>query len=353
MTSRIRHQLPWLSLGLICIGFVIFAINDSRFTGISSLKTTEDSFPIFDEGHRSLRFDPKSIVPKTPKIIHFTVADDPPVHQMKVIEFSKKIAESYGFQVMVHSDTDAQNMIYHQFPNLVPSWERVKHTEGITKGARVGDYVRLLLIYHYGGIYLDSDMVVCKDLSPITDAPGVATFPLVNSLVGGVVNAVFAGPPHHIVFRYALQQMSTNGKLDTQAIIRATGPKQLGDTLDTYFEDTGTKPIVKFSEHQPLPEPEDGGMWLYSGAVRLGAVEGNGSVRVRGLGTLGPLGLIHFHFGSWVEDGPRVDHKHSKCDTQLDLIEPFLREACAIGEVHYNRRWSDCGSDTPHPTVSL
>jgi len=296
--------------------------------------------------HRALRtrkLDPKTLLFKIPKIVHFTVADKVKDHQMKVVEYSKKKAESFGFEVMIHRDSDAEALIYSQYHNLVPAWELLKTTTDQTKGARIGDFVRLLLIYHYGGVYLDSDMVTCKDLTPLLGPPGVATFPLVNSVAGGIVNAVFAGPPRHIVFRMALEMQSNNKKLHTQAIIRATGPKQLGDALDAYFEKTHTPRIVKFVEKEQLPEPENDSMWIQSGLIRFGATEGSGIARVRGMGTLGPLGLIHFHFGSWVKDGPRVDHKESQCDSDTDLIEPFLDHACSVGEKYYNRKWSDCG----------
>jgi len=213
--------------------------------------------------------------------------------------------------------------------------------------------VRILLIYHYGGVYLDSDMVACKDLSELVGAEtGVATFPLVNSVAGGIVNAVFAGPRHHLVFRFALQLMSQNKKLATQAIIRATGPKQLGDSLDMYFKKTATPALVNFKEKDELPAAEEGSMWVQSGLIRFGAVPGGGYAKVLGLGTLGPLGLIHFHFGSWVTEGPRTIYKHSKCEEDLDLIESFLDHACSIGETSYNRRWSDCGDEEAMEAIS-
>ncbi|MFZ9046643.1 MAG: glycosyltransferase [Cyclobacteriaceae bacterium] len=35
-----------------------------------------------------------------------------------------------------------------------------------------GDLIRLLILYHYGGVYLDCDTLVLKDLSPLLNQPG-------------------------------------------------------------------------------------------------------------------------------------------------------------------------------------
>ena len=36
-------------------------------------------------------------------------------------------------------------------------------------GPFVADYVRVKILYNYGGIYLDTDMEIIKDISPLLD----------------------------------------------------------------------------------------------------------------------------------------------------------------------------------------
>jgi len=56
-----------------------------------------------------------------------------------------------------------QNSIIEYLPDLRPEWHQLKHP------AHKADYIRTRLVYMYGGLWLDCDMLVLSDLNPLFD----------------------------------------------------------------------------------------------------------------------------------------------------------------------------------------
>ena len=67
------------------------------------------------------------------------------------------------------------------------------------KWAFVSDYARLYIVYHYGGIYLDTDVEVIKDFSPLLDQKGYLGFENITNNPNAKTVATglgFAAKPH-------------------------------------------------------------------------------------------------------------------------------------------------------------
>eukprot|EP00586_Coscinodiscus_wailesii_P008843 CAMPEP_0172521652 /NCGR_PEP_ID=MMETSP1066-20121228/292703_1 /TAXON_ID=671091 /ORGANISM="Coscinodiscus wailesii, Strain CCMP2513" /LENGTH=182 /DNA_ID=CAMNT_0013304597 /DNA_START=218 /DNA_END=765 /DNA_ORIENTATION=- len=170
------------------------------------------------------QLDPKTSVTKVPKIVHFVLLGDPPGFMIKVTEYSTKAIESHGFKVMIHRDDDGEELIRNHYPTLLRPWELLKAIPHADKAARMVDFLRVIVLYHYGGIYLDSDMVTCGDLSELTNTPGIVSFPVVEWKNNKVINAVMAGPPQHLLFKTAIAMRYKNEEdLVNEHIFVATG----------------------------------------------------------------------------------------------------------------------------------
>lgn len=77
--------------------------------------------------------------------------------------------------------------------NVVLDNEYAKEAFEVKKYAFVSDYVRLKVIYEYGGIYLDTDVEVLKSLEPLLKDGGYIGFEHENTVTSG---GGFAATPH-------------------------------------------------------------------------------------------------------------------------------------------------------------
>lgn len=345
-----KTALAVVSALAVCVLFSLFITDNMKGASTAPLQT---SLSTYDKYHRSMRSlsnpDYQTDLPEVPRIVHFTMPDNPPTHQMMVVEYSANNIQSHGFEVMIHRDKDIANLIYSNYPHLIEIWEILMNYGGDDKGARVGDFGRMVILYHYGGIYLDGDMVSCRDLSELVDRPGYASFPLINAPQGQVLNSIMSGPPRHPVFGIAVQSMkSKGGEIVEGSILGKTGPIMLGMAIDEYFRVTKLPAAITVREKNWLLPSPDGSKWLESGFVRFGAVMREGIEHTRGLGTLGVLGFVHLHWRTWVTHGAGVASKYSKCDKDLDLIKPFLDFSCWKVEERDNAKWSQCGDGRRH-----
>ena len=94
-----------------------------------------------------------------PKIIHFTwFSNDPyPEKIQKCMDSWKRILPDYE---IVHWDMNRIKDIDAPF---------LREALAAKKWAFAADYVRLYAVYHYGGIYLDTDVEVFKSFDPLLD----------------------------------------------------------------------------------------------------------------------------------------------------------------------------------------
>lgn len=98
---------------------------------------------------------------KIPKIIHYCwLSNDPFPKDISVfIESWKKILPDYEFMLW---DLNRDQMVEKLW---------VKQTYEARKYAFAADYIRIYALYHYGGIYLDTDVEVLKSFDDLLHLP--------------------------------------------------------------------------------------------------------------------------------------------------------------------------------------
>ena len=93
---------------------------------------------------------------RIPKIIHFCwLSDDPfPANIQECIDSWKRVLPDYEIIKWDRKRFDIESVPY------------VKEAYEAKKYAFCADYIRIYALYHYGGIYLDSDVMVYKSFEP-------------------------------------------------------------------------------------------------------------------------------------------------------------------------------------------
>lgn len=96
-----------------------------------------------------------------PKIVHYCwLSGDPYPEKIKFcIDSWKKQLPDYEFILWDKNKFDIDSCIW------------VKQAYEAKKYAFAADYIRLYALYHYGGIYLDSDVEVLKSFNPLLNQP--------------------------------------------------------------------------------------------------------------------------------------------------------------------------------------
>ena len=99
-----------------------------------------------------------------PKIIHQTWKDKnlPPIIY-KVVSENISFFKMNGYELMFWTDEMILKLISDEYPNFYNIYKLAR------TGVQKGDIARILLVYHYGGIYIDLDVLVLKDFAEILD----------------------------------------------------------------------------------------------------------------------------------------------------------------------------------------
>jgi hypothetical protein len=99
-----------------------------------------------------------------PKIIHQTWRDKnlPPIIY-KLVSENIRFFKSNGYEYMFWTDEMILKLISDEYPNFYNIYKMAR------TGVQKGDIARILLVYHYGGIYIDLDVLVLRDFSEILD----------------------------------------------------------------------------------------------------------------------------------------------------------------------------------------
>ncbi|MEQ9299447.1 MAG: glycosyltransferase [Cyclobacteriaceae bacterium] len=117
----------------------------------------------------------------------------------------------------------------------------------LEKYAFVSDYVRLWVIYKYGGVYLDTDMLLLKTLDPLLNEP------FIGRQDNYSVNAsIMAFPSGH---QFILDAMSHYDKIsfEVEALNQITIPLILQKTLDQFGENAGRPRVFDRLFFYPYP----------------------------------------------------------------------------------------------------
>ena len=102
----------------------------------------------------------KPSISKIPKILHYVWLGGKPLPEKnrKFLESWKKFCPDYEIKLWNEKNFDIEH-----------SCDYVKEAYRSKKYAFVADYIRLLALYNYGGIYLDTDVEILKPLDDLLD----------------------------------------------------------------------------------------------------------------------------------------------------------------------------------------
>lgn len=159
-----------------------------------------DDFPTVDAG-----------TPRIPHIIHQTYVDENIPY--KFSEFVKSfIRHNLDWKYYFWTDKSARRLIADRHPGLLATWDHYK------KGINRADALRYVVLYEYGGVYVDLDFECLRPLHRVT-MKYACMFP--------------TEPFEHSVFRLNVPFLLTNAII----LCRPKHPflKQLIDSLPTYL----------------------------------------------------------------------------------------------------------------------
>ena len=99
-----------------------------------------------------------------PKIIHQTWKDKnlPPIIY-KLVSENISFLKSQGYEYMFWTDEMILKLIAEEYPNFYNIYKLAR------TGVQKGDIARILLVYHYGDIYIDLDVLILRDFNEILD----------------------------------------------------------------------------------------------------------------------------------------------------------------------------------------
>lgn len=148
-----------------------------------------------------------------PKVIHQTWrANELPELFQKVYEYNKEINSNFEFKLWTHepANPDIENLIKEKFTDIFPIYEKCK------MGVQKADIGRLAILYEYGGIYTDLDILYLKSFDDLIDynsnniymalEPEEQTKKVFNSS-NVLCNAFIMTPPKHDFFKKTLDNI--------------------------------------------------------------------------------------------------------------------------------------------------
>jgi hypothetical protein len=159
-----------------------------------------------------------------PKIIHQTWKDKnlPPIIY-KLVSENINFLKANGYELMFWTDDMILKLISEEYPNFYNIYKLAR------TGVQKGDIARILLVYHYGGIYIDLDVLILRDFNEILDMtsnklyityePSGQTKALYNS-DKYICNAFFAANKHNNMLRVILNNIPEYVKNYTENIFQ-------------------------------------------------------------------------------------------------------------------------------------
>uniref|UniRef100_A0A6C0BQG4 Glycosyltransferase n=1 Tax=viral metagenome TaxID=1070528 RepID=A0A6C0BQG4_9ZZZZ len=96
----------------------------------------------------------------------------------KLVSHTQSMALNYGFKYKLWSLCDAEDFIKKKYPYYYNFFK-----SPITFNIIKCDFFRLLLMYHFGGIYIDIDFYVIKSFNDLFTDPDILFYDIDNSIV--------------------------------------------------------------------------------------------------------------------------------------------------------------------------
>jgi mannosyltransferase OCH1-like enzyme len=198
-----------------------------------------------------------------PKIIHQTAPSDtgrwPPV--WRVCQQSVR-ASFPDFEYRMWSDMDLESMVKETFPWFFSIYK--DYPASIYRA----DAGRYMILYLYGGIYIDMDMEILVPFYErlARDRPSIVESPFPN--VERFQNSLMASPVHHPFWLEVLREMASTAYVMRKNVLDATGPRMLDRVIEEHPDQIYT---LSYREFNPPPKDSiyNSTVWHQDGTVRI------------------------------------------------------------------------------------
>jgi len=166
---------------------------------------------------------------KIPKIIHYCWFGGNPKSPLviKCIESWKKVLPDYKIIEWNENNFDINSHPYTKFIAQEKKW------------GFIVDYLRLYFLKEYGGIYLDSDMFMLKNIDDLLENSCFTAYEDEKNLSCGAVGAVKDDPFITFCLKYYDKYKDENYK------ILKTGPAVMTENFEKYKEMVGNSRFIK------------------------------------------------------------------------------------------------------------
>jgi FkbM family methyltransferase len=194
---------------------------------------------------------PVTALPRIPAIIHLTVPAKTTAIQERAIERARALHP--GWRVIVWQDP-----IPPETFELAPFWDKVN------SGAQLADLIRIEVVYRFGGIYVDSDLMLEQALDPLR----AFDFFIASEDGSVLTNAVFGASPRHPALRKLIDSIADDDGFNWQLEpVHTTGPgffsRELKWRTDVTVLPRSTFYPYNWNERQAAPHKHTYGVHLW------------------------------------------------------------------------------------------
>lgn len=276
-----------------------------------------------------------------PKIAHFVVlGNDPPSHILEMVRVNIARIQADGWKAILWSDEDAERLVTdYGDERITQSWEWVKNdSENWSKRA---DFLKPLIMYVHGGVYLDPDMVPCESLDYLTDEPGFVSFPFLEAFDHEVNGAAMSSPPGHFLMSLVLEEFISLGPdIEWMKSQIAVGPARMGIVTDLYMEFLGLNIPYIFSnpERDLYKDAGDATVVNYPWTQIL-------DIRFMKPNTNDMLPTTYRLHSESKTLSEMEKNEYSRCYENYELIEGFVEHMCIPENRNHDTRFHHCGKE--------
>ena len=199
----------------------------------------------------------------------------------------------------------------------INSNQYVKEAYMARKWAFVSDYVRLYALKTMGGIYLDTDVELIKNLDPFLIYPAFTGYESKNY----IPTAVMGSEPDNEWIRFLLSYYDNNH------FINDDGTMNMQTNVITITEMTKSKYSIPFDNNKFEIENV---LTIFPKDYFAPKSPGERHYRI----TNNTVGIHHFD-GSWMEGSKKINHIKLKCSPILRIIRNFI--VALIGEKRFTK----------------
>ncbi|OCL09955.1 glycosyltransferase family 32 protein [Glonium stellatum] len=132
-----------------------------------------------------------------PPIIHHVILGMPEVPNSWKAARKACQAVHPGYNFTIWTDAEVGHFVAREFPGMVNTWQSYRYT------IQRADSIRYMIMYKYGGIFLDSDLHCLRSLDPLRRFPFVA--PAARPI--GLSNGFFMAAPGHPLLKALVENL--------------------------------------------------------------------------------------------------------------------------------------------------